>query len=266
VTLVSILLALLLGASAAPHQAAPAPTAVAPAPPPVVRPELVHAYPHERTAFTEGLLIADSVLYESTGREGESVIRQVDLPTGRTVRQAVVPDGLFGEGIVAWGRELRSVTWHGGRGFRWSRPALKRTGEWRYQGEGWAMTDDGHHIILSDGTPRLRFLDPETMRVARTLDVSVNGRPLKYLNELEYIDGRIWANVWMTPYIVQIDPATGQVSGVIDLSALVARAGVTDRDSVANGIAFDRAKHRIFVTGKNWPELYEIRLPGGTAR
>ena len=128
------------------------------------------------------------------------------------------------------------------------------------------MTDDGRQIILSDGTPRLRFLNPATMAVARTLDVTVNGRPLKYLNELEYIDGQIWANVWMTPYIVRIDPASGVVKAVVDLSELVARAGVTDRDSVANGIAYDRAKHRIFVTGKNWPELYEIRLGGGAKR
>ncbi len=252
-----LILVLALPAAA---QLAPAPAAV-PAPPPVEKPELVHAYPHDTTAFTEGLLIVDGAMYESTGREGQSIIRQVDLASGKTLRQATVPNGLFGEGIVAWGPELRSVTWHGGRGFRWSRPALKRTGEWRYDGEGWAMTDDGHHIILSDGTPRLRFLDPATMKVARTLDVTVNGRPLKYLNELEYIDGQIWANVWMTPYIVRIDPATGMVVGVVDLSDLVNRVGLTDRDSVSNGIAYDRAKHRIFVTGKNWPQLFEIRLP-----
>nr|WP_276039667.1 glutaminyl-peptide cyclotransferase [Sphingomonas sp. GM_Shp_1] len=245
-------LALVLALPAAAQQAS--------APAPVEKPELVQAYPHDTTAFTEGLLIADGAMYESTGREGQSIIRQVDLATGKTLRQATVPDGLFGEGIVAWGPELRSVTWHGGRGFRWTRPALKRTGEWRYDGEGWAMTDDGHHIILSDGTPRLRFLDPKTMKVARTLDVTVNGRPLKYLNELEYIDGQIWANVWMTPYIVRIDPATGVVAGVVDLSDLVNRVGLTDRDSVPNGIAYDRVKRRIYVTGKNWPELFEIRL------
>lgn len=238
-------------------------TAPQPQPAPVQKPELVRAYPHDTTAFTEGLLIADGAMYESTGREGQSVIRQVDLATGKTLRHTTVPDGLFGEGIVAWGKELRSVTWHGGRGFRWSRPALTRTGEWRYGGEGWAMTDDGRQIILSDGTPRLRFLDPATMKVARTLDVTVNGRPLKYLNELEYIDGQIWANVWMTPYIVRIDPRTGVVASVVDLSDLVARVGMTDRDSVPNGIAYDRAKHRIFVTGKNWPELFEIKLPPG---
>ncbi|MEJ8630760.1 glutaminyl-peptide cyclotransferase [Sphingomonas sp. I4] len=236
-------------------------TAPATPTPPVVKPEMVRAYPHDTTAFTEGLLIADGAMYESTGREGQSVIRQVDLVTGRTLKSATVPDGLFGEGIVAWGRELRSVTWHGGRGFRWSRPALKRTGEWRYDGEGWAMTDDGRQIILSDGSPRLRFLDPATMAVARTLDVTVDGRPLRNLNELEYIDGEIWANVWMTRYIVRIDPRSGVVVGVIDLGDLIARVGLTDRDSVANGIAYDRVKHRIFVTGKNWPELFEIRLP-----
>ncbi|MDQ1232359.1 glutaminyl-peptide cyclotransferase [Sphingomonas sp. SORGH_AS_0879] len=254
-------LALVLALPAAAQQAAPTPT-----PAPVEKPELIQAYPHDTTAFTEGLLIADGAMYESTGREGQSIIRQVDLATGKTLRQATVPDGLFGEGIVAWGPELRSVTWHGGRGFRWTRPALKRTGEWRYDGEGWAMTDDGHHIILSDGTPRLRFLDPRTMRVARTLDVTVNGRPLKYLNELEYIDGQIWANVWMTPYIVRIDPATGTVAGVVDLSDLVNRVALTDRDSVPNGIAYDRVKHRIYVTGKNWPELFEIRLPSAKPR
>ncbi|MDR6114628.1 MULTISPECIES: glutaminyl-peptide cyclotransferase [unclassified Sphingomonas] len=253
----ALILALALAIPAAAQQTAPP----APAPPVVEKPELVRAYPHDTTAFTEGLLIADGTMYESTGREGQSVIRQVDLTTGKTQRQATVPDGLFGEGIVAWGQELRSVTWHGGRGFRWSRPALKRVGEWRYEGEGWAMTDDGHRIILSDGTPRLRFLDPATMKVARTLDVTVNGRPLKNLNELEFIDGQIWANVWMTRYIVRIDPASGQVVGVIDLGDLIARVGLTDPDSVANGIAFDRVKHRIFVTGKNWPELFEIRLP-----
>ncbi len=246
--------------------ALPAAAQQAPAPAPVEKPELVQAYPHDTTAFTEGLLIADGAMYESTGREGQSIIRQVDLATGKTLRQATVPDGLFGEGIVAWGPELRSVTWHGGRGFRWTRPALKRIGEWRYDGEGWAMTDDGHHIILSDGTPRLRFLDPKTMKVARTLDVTVNGRPLKYLNELEYIDGQIWANVWMTPYIVRIDPATGVVAGVVDLSDLVNRVGLTDRDSVPNGIAYDRAKRRIYVTGKNWPELFEIRLASAKPR
>ena len=255
-----LLLALALALPAAAPQTPPATPVAAPALPPVEKPILVHSYPHDSTAFTEGLLIADGALYESTGREGQSVIRQVDLTSGKTLRQATVPDGLFGEGIVAWGPELRSVTWHGGRGFRWSRPGLKKLGEWKYAGEGWAMTDDGHQIILSDGTSRLRFLNPATMAVARTLDVTVNGRPLKYLNELEYIDGQIWANVWMTPYIVRIDPGSGEVKGVVDLSELVARAGVTDRDSVANGIAYDRAKHRIFVTGKNWPELYEIRL------
>lgn len=250
-----LMLALALPAAA--QQALPA----APTPPPVDKPQLVRAYPHDTAAFTEGLLIADGAMYESTGREGQSVIRQVDLATGRTLRQATVPDGLFGEGIVAWGRELRSVTWHGGRGFRWSRPALTRTGEWHYDGEGWAMTDDGRQIILSDGTPRLRFLDPTTMKVARTLDVTVEGRPLRNLNELEYIDGEIWANVWMTRYIVRIDPKTGAVVGVVDLSDLIRRVGMTDRDSVANGIAYDRAKRRIFVTGKNWPELFEIALP-----
>lgn len=251
----------LLTAAAALLQTAPQPRPAEPAQLPVVRPEIVRSYPHDTGAFTEGLLFDGGRLYESTGREGQSVIRQVDLATGRTLREAKVPAGLFGEGIVAWKRQLFSVTWHGGRGFRWSLPDLKAAGEWRYTGEGWAMTDDGRHIILSDGTPVLRFLDPATMRVARTLNVTANGRPLKNLNELEYIDGEIWANVWMTRFIVRIDPATGKVKGALDLAELVAKAGTTDPDAVANGIAYDRQARRIYVTGKNWPQLFEIKLP-----
>lgn len=231
--------------------------------PPTVQPTLVATYPHDTDAFTEGLLITDGKLYESTGREGASYVRQVDLRTGKVLRQVALPPTLFGEGIVAWGKELRSVVWHGGSGFRWSLPALKKLGTFRYDGEGWALTDDGRHIILSDGTPVLRFLDPKTMRVVRRLSVSYAGKPLRQINELEFVNGEILANIWMTPAIARIDPVTGQVRGVIDLSALVALAGPTDRDAVANGIAYDRAARKLYVTGKNWPKLFEIALPAG---
>lgn len=231
--------------------------------PPVVKPTLVATYPHDTAAFTEGLLITDGKLYESTGREGQSRIRQVDLKTGKVLREIALPATLFGEGIVAWGRQLMSVVWHGGIGYRWSLPALKRTGSFRYTGEGWAMTDDGRNIILSDGTPTLRFLDPKTMAVVRRLNVTYAGRPLHRLNELEYVNGEILANIWMTPAIVRIDPATGAVRGVIDLSDLAAAAGTTDPDAVANGIAYDRTAKRLYVTGKNWPRLFEIALPAG---
>ncbi|MEG3089615.1 glutaminyl-peptide cyclotransferase [Sphingomonas sp. PB4P5] len=229
--------------------------------PPIVQPVIVASYPHDPQAFTEGLLITDGKLYESTGREGASHIRQIDLKTGKVLRQITLPPALFGEGIVAWGKELRSVVWHGGLGYRWSLPKLKQVGSFRYDGEGWAMTDDGHHIILSDGTPVLRFLDPKTMQVVRRLEVTYDGRPVRQLNELEYVNGEIFANIWMTPLIVRIDPATGRVAKMIDLSLLAKRVGVTDPDAVANGIAYDRAARKLYVTGKNWPTLFEITLP-----
>lgn len=222
---------------------------------------VVASFPHDPSAFTEGLLINRGTLYESTGREGRSDIRRVDLKTGRVLARTTLAPQLFGEGIVAWQRQLFSVTWHGGQGYRWSLPALKRTGAFRYAGEGWAMTEDGTSLILSDGSPVLRFLDPRTQKVVRTLAVTNRGRPLQRINELEYVDGEILANVWMTPYIARIDPANGHVTGWIDLSPVIAKVAVVDPDSVANGIAYDRAAHRLFVTGKNWPTLFEIALP-----
>lgn len=236
-------------------QAAPAPV------PNVEQAQVVARFPHDTGAFTEGLLIDRGVLYESTGREGQSDIRRVDLETGRVLARATLAARLFGEGIVAYRRELFSVTWHGGQGYRWSLPGLKRTGSFRYAGEGWAMTEDGTNLILSDGTPVLRFLDPATQKVVRTLAVADRGRPIERLNELEYVDGEILANVWMTPYIARIDPATGHVVGWIDLAPLVRQVAVTDPDAVPNGIAYDRTARRLFVTGKNWPTLFEIALP-----
>ena len=251
--ILSLLLAAALSAQALP--AAP------PAPLPVAQAEVVATYPHDPRAFTEGLLIDRGTLYESTGREGQSDIRRVDLKTGRVLARVRLAPQLFGEGIVAWRNQLLSVTWHGGQGFKWSLPALKRTGGFTYTGEGWAMTDDGRNIILSDGTPVLRFLDPVTQKVVRRLTVTANGRPVEQLNELEYVDGQIYANIWMTPYIARIDPANGRVVGVIDVSPLIAKVALTDRDSVPNGIAYDRASHRLYVTGKNWPSLFEIKRP-----
>ncbi|MDY7523554.1 glutaminyl-peptide cyclotransferase [Sphingomonas sp. 10B4] len=253
--------ALLLAALAALQgAAAPAPVAT-PAP---ITPEparILASYPHDTSAFTEGLLIDRGTLYESTGREGQSDIRRVDLTSGRVLARAKLPPALFGEGIVAWRNDLFSVTWHGGQGFRWSLPALKRSGGFRYDGEGWAMTEDGRNLILSDGTPVLRYLDPKTQNVVRRLTVTLGGRPLERLNELEYVDGEILANIWMTRYIVRIDPSDGHVRGVIDLAPLIAQVGTTDRDSVPNGIAYDRATHKLYVTGKNWPRLFEIARP-----
>ena len=228
---------------------------------PVEAAQVVRTYPHSTDAFTEGLLFRDGFLYESTGREGRSFIRKASLATGRTVKSVALPPGVFGEGIVDWKDQLFSVVWHGGVGTRWSLKSFRKLGTFRYSGEGWSMTSDGRNIILSDGTPALRFLDPATLKVVRTLNVTAEGRPLRQINELEYVRGEILANIWLTNFIARIDPATGRVKGLIDLGALSARIGATDPDAVPNGIAFDKATGRLFVTGKNWPMLFQINLP-----
>jgi glutamine cyclotransferase len=231
---------------------------------PVEQARAIRTYPHDTTAFTEGLLIRDGWLYESTGFEGRSFIRKKELTTGRTVQSIAIPPNLFGEGIVDWGNTLYSFVWHGGKGFKWTLPRLKAAGNWTYSGEGWAMTQDGRHVIMSDGTPVLRFLDPRTMHVVRRLQVTVEGAPIASLNELEYVRGEILANIWQTAMIARIDPRTGKVKGWIDLTALWQRAGTANSsDAVPNGIAYDKATGQLFVTGKDWPFLYQISLPGG---
>jgi glutamine cyclotransferase len=231
---------------------------------PVEQARVIRTYPHDTSAFTEGLLIRDGWLYESTGFEGRSFIRKKELTTGRTVQSIAIPPDLFGEGIVDWGSTLYSFVWHGGRGFKWTLPGLKASGNWSYSGEGWAMTQDGRNIIMSDGTPVLRFLEPGTMRVVRRLQVTAEGNPIASLNELEYVRGEILANIWQTAMIARIDPRSGKVKGWIDLTALWQRAGTANSsDAVPNGIAYDKRTGRLFVTGKNWPLLFQIRLPGG---
>ena len=229
---------------------------------PVVVPQIVKTYPHDFNAFTEGLIYADGVLYESTGSEVQSDIRAVDLKTGRVLRSVDIPAGLFGEGIVAWKDKLFSVIWHGGTGYIWERKTLRRLGAFHYDGEGWALTEDGRNLILSDGTPVLRYLDPKTQQVVRKLTVTAEGQPVARLNELEYVKGEILANIWLTNRIARIDPRTGAVKGWIDVSALAAQVGVTDPNAVANGIAYDKARNRLFLAGKDWPLLFEVRVPG----
>jgi len=228
---------------------------------PVYAATVVARMPHDPSAFTEGLLFCDGALYESTGKEGASDIRRVDLATGNVAARARLDPALFGEGIGCWNKALLSVTWKTGIGFRWTLPALKRTGApLRYAGEGWGMTGDGRALILSDGTATLRRMDPATFAERGRIAVTMNGKPLKQLNELEYVRGRILANVWMTGFIARIDPATGKVDGIVDLRPIVAEVGNADPDAVANGIAYDAAGDRLFVTGKYWPTLFEIRI------
>lgn len=218
-----------------------------------------HVYPHDAQAFTEGLFYRDGFLFESTGLEGRSSIRRVRLNDGVVVDRVALPSSLFGEGIVDWGRELIGVTWRGGVGYRMTIDGFKPTGRFGYRGEGWGLTRNGRDVILSDGTATLRFMDPLTMRERRTLAVTADGAPVRQLNELEWVRGEILANVWQTEQIARIDPATGRVKAWIDLDGLRERAGAGGPDDVLNGIAWDRAG-RLFVTGKNWSKLFEIRL------
>ena len=225
---------------------------------------LVKTYPHDPAAFTEGLLIHDGLLYESTGLVGQSEIRVQRIKDGKVLRRVKVPSPYFGEGIVLWKTRLLSLTWRDGKGFIWSADTLRKTGEFAYGGEGWALTHDGRRLIMSDGTAQLRLLDPDTLKETGRISVrDGNGAPVPMLNELEYVDGEILANVWLTNRIARIDPATGLVKDWIDLSPLVKRVqadGASGSDDVLNGIAWNATARRLYVTGKNWPRLFEIRL------
>ena len=222
--------------------------------------QVVRTFPHDPTSFTEGLLFHNDHLYEGTGLEGQSQVARIDLATGKALARSDYPASQFGEGIARWKNQLISVTWQGGIGHRWRLSDLKPIGTFRYTGEGWGLTMLGQRLVMSDGTPTLRFYDPATMRQTGSVQVSYGGRPLAQINELEAIDGEIWANVWMTDQLARIDPATGMVRSIVDLNGLREVAGASGTDSVLNGIAWDAKQKRLFVTGKYWPKLYQIAL------
>lgn len=221
---------------------------------------LVKTYPHDASAFTEGLFYLDGDLYESTGLEGQSEVRKVALKTGKVLQSRIIEPPYFGEGIVNWQDRLVSLTWRHRRGFVWNLKDFHPIADFRYEGEGWGLTQDGHSLIMSDGTAQLRFLDPDSLAEQRRITVTWNGRAVERLNELEYVRGEIWANIWYDTRIARIDPATGAVIDWIDVTPLRKAAGVTDTESVANGIAYDAEKDRVFITGKNWPKLFEIKV------
>lgn len=228
---------------------------------PVEAAKVIRTHPHDPKAYTEGLFFLDGVLYESTGEVGRSGIRKVQVETGKVLESVTVPPPMFGEGIAPWRDQILSLTWKDQIGFRWSRKGFKKLGSFKYRGEGWALTTNGKQLIMSDGTPTLRFVDPRNFRTLSMLKVTADGKSVANLNELEYVDGEILANVWLTDRIARIDPKNGHVVGWIDLSALHAAAGVHGTDQVANGIAWDATRRRLFVTGKEWPLLFEITPP-----
>jgi glutaminyl-peptide cyclotransferase len=222
--------------------------------------KVVHAYPHDQRAFTQGLIYLDGHLYESTGLKGQSSLRMEDLDTGTILQHADMPAQYFGEGLTNWGSTLIQLTWQSHIGFVYDRFSFRVLRTFEYSGEGWGLTQDGKNLILSDGTATLRFLDPATFREVRRITVESKGEPVTKLNELEYIHGEIYANIWYTDRIARISPRTGAVLGWIDLSGLLAPDERTNPGAVLNGIAYDAQHDRLFVTGKLWPKLFEIKV------
>jgi glutamine cyclotransferase len=224
--------------------------------------EVQKSFPHDQSAFTQGLIYFDGHFFESTGLVGFSTIRKVRIEDGKVLQSTLIPGQHFGEGLTNWKSELLSLTWQSGKGFRWDAKSLRKISEFSYAGEGWGLTHNGKHLILSDGTPTLRLLNPLTMKVQKRITVTVNGKPLSNLNELEWVNGEIYANVWMTDQIVRIDPKSGFVQSVIDLTGLRELAEALGEDAVLNGIAHDANTDRLFVTGKNWSKVFQIAVRG----
>jgi glutamine cyclotransferase len=221
---------------------------------------VLHAWPHDPGAFTQGLVFLKGEILESTGLQGESTLREVELETGRVLRKVSVPLEYFAEGLAVIGAHAYQLTWQAHRGFIYDVATFRLEGQFNYDGEGWGLTTDGRWLILSDGTSRLRYLDPTNFQVSRSIDVTLSGRPLARLNELEWIQGEIFANVWETDEIVRIDPSTGKVRGIVDLYGLLPLSERHPDTDVLNGIAYDPERQRLFVTGKRWPRIFEIRL------
>jgi glutamine cyclotransferase len=231
-----------------------------PAAPPVYGYEVVHTYPHDRAAFTQGLIYLDGFLYEGTGTNGKSWLRKVKLETGEVLQQRALPDQYFGEGITEWKNELVQLTWQAQTGFVYDRTTFDSKRAFHYPGEGWGLTHDGARIIMSDGSATLRFWNPETLEETGRLQVVDGTNPVPNLNELEWVNGEIYANIWQTDRIARIAPATGRVIGWIDLQGLLSEADRSVPVDVLNGIAYDSQHSRLFVTGKLWPKIFEIKL------
>lgn len=221
-----------------------------------------NTYPHDPAAFTQGLFFKDGQLYETTGRNGQSTLRKVDLKTGRVLEKKALAPEYFGEGSTAVGPNIVGLTWQSNVGFIFDAKTFALKGRFNYKGEGWGLASDAKHVYMSDGTPEIRILDPNTLEEQRRISVSNEGKPVRELNELEMVDGQLFANVWGTDWIARIDPDTGNVVGWIDLKGLLPpeQRGTADPDAVLNGIAYEPKQHKLYVTGKLWPKIFEIEL------
>ena len=229
---------------------------------PIYTYEVVNVYPHDASAFTQGLVYYQGALFESTGLNGSSSLRKVSLETGQVMKKVDVPSQYFAEGLALFNGKLLQLTWQNRVGFIYDQETFQQVGTFNYSGEGWGLAHDSKSLILSDGTSQIRFLDPNTFQVQRTITVRDRGQTVARLNELEYVNGEIFANIWYTDRVARINPADGSVVGWIELNGLLTPQD-SSRADVLNGIAYDAATNRLFVTGKLWPKLFEIRLKAG---
>ena len=222
--------------------------------------EIVNTFAHDPNAFTQGLVFENGVLYEGTGLNGQSELRKVELETGNVLQSRKLKDKYFGEGITIFGDRIYQLTYRSKTGFVYDKETFELLREFKYPTEGWGLTHDGEYLIMSDGTPMLYFLDPNSLERVHKVMVLEDNKAVYWLNELEYVEGQIYANVWPGDRIARIDPGTGQVIGWIDCKGLLDRDDLNDEIDVFNGIAYDPNDSRLFVTGKHWPKLFEIKL------
>jgi glutamine cyclotransferase len=229
---------------------------------PVLTVKLVRTYPHDPHAFTQGLEYYGGYLYESTGIAGQSTLRKVALETGEVLQKVSLPSQYFGEGLTIFHGKIYQLTWLSKKGFVYDLRSFRQVGEFPYDTEGWGLTHDDRSLIMSDGTNKIRYVDPVSFGVTRTIELYAGGEGVVNLNELEYVKGEIFANIWHSPRIARIDASSGQVLAWIDLTSIVSKEHHSD-EAVLNGIAYDKAGDRLFVTGKNWSKLFEIKVEGG---
>jgi glutamine cyclotransferase len=221
---------------------------------------MVDSFPHDPDAFLQGLVWHEGGFYESTGLYGESTLRRVEFPSGRVLKKISLSPDMFGEGVALVGDHLVQLTWQAHRGFVYDRDTFRMIREFSYPTEGWGITFDGTNLIMSDGSNTLTYIDPQTYQPVKKLNVTMNDRPVMELNELEFIEGEIWSNVWQADTILRIDPQTGKVTSYLDMRGVLPREFRTGHEDVLNGIAYDAEHKRIFISGKKWPRIIEIKL------